>query len=159
MSKQKKSLKRQQNKPQLKVICPYCIKPAKLVDSAVVYFGTSYGMMWLCAPCDAYVGTHKGSKQHLPLGRLANAELRKWKIRAHAAFDPLWKNGEMSRGKAYLLLQDLMGISAGQAHIGEFTVDDCKLLIQKLRERREGHAAPNDVFVPTRITAEQFLSL
>jgi hypothetical protein len=159
MSKQKKSLKRQQNKPQLKVICPYCIKPAKLVDSIVVYRTASYGMMWLCAPCDAYVGTHRDSKQHIPLGRLANAELRKWKIRAHAAFDPLWKNGEMSRGKAYLLMQDLMGISAGQAHIGEFTVDDCKLLIEKLKERRENLAAAGQLFVPRPLTAYEFMAL
>jgi hypothetical protein len=158
MSKLKKKMARRQNKPQLKVICPYCIKPANLVDSAVVY-GTSYGKMWLCSPCDAYVGTHKDSKQHIPLGRLANAELRRWKIRAHDAFDPLWKSGEMSRGKAYLLMQDLMGISAGQAHIGEFTVDDCKSLIEKLRERRANLAAAGKLFVRPPMTAQQFLSL
>ena len=31
----------------------------------------------------AYVGVHKGTDK--PLGRLANAELRYWKKRAHAA--------------------------------------------------------------------------
>jgi len=81
----------------MKVICPYCGKNAVLTDSAVVYHGRSYGMIWLCRPCWAYVGTHKNSRKHAPLGRIANAELRDWKKKVHAAFDPLWKDGEMSR--------------------------------------------------------------
>jgi hypothetical protein len=35
------------------------------------------------------VGCHKGTTK--PLGRLADAELREWKKRAHAAFDPVWQ--------------------------------------------------------------------
>lgn len=35
----------------------------------------------------------------VPLGRLANAELQRWRNTAHAMFDPLWKSGSMSRVK------------------------------------------------------------
>lgn len=115
-----------------KVICPYCNQPAKLVDSAVVYGGRSYGNIWDCRPCDAYVGVHKNNDKNMPLGRLANAELRAWKIKAHAAFDPIWKDGRMSRGKAYALLQELMGLPKEHSHIGLFDVADCKRLIDKL---------------------------
>ena len=83
----------------LVVTCPYCQKPAVLEDSAVVYRWRSYGMIWRCAPCDAYVGTHKNSRQHAPLGRLANKELREWKKAAHRAFDPVWKNCNCGRAR------------------------------------------------------------
>ena len=73
------------------VICDYCGTPADFVDSSVVYHGHSFGMIYLCPRCGAYVGVHKGSDK--PLGRLANSELRNWKKAAHAAFDPLWKYG------------------------------------------------------------------
>ncbi|WP_278247013.1 zinc-finger-containing protein [Agathobaculum desmolans] len=72
------------------VICNYCGRKAELVDSKVIY-GTSYGMMYLCRRCNAYVGCHKGTDR--PLGRLADAELRYWKKAAHAVFDPLWRQG------------------------------------------------------------------
>lgn len=61
------------------VICDYCGTPADFVDSSVVYHGHSFGMIYLCPRCGAYVGVHKGSDK--PLGRLANSELRNWKRR------------------------------------------------------------------------------
>lgn len=58
------------------VYCPYCGRQAEYVDSKVIY-GRSYGMAYLCRNCDAYVGVHRGTDE--PLGRLADASLRKWK--------------------------------------------------------------------------------
>ena len=118
-------------------ICPYCNHVAKLVDSKVIYRVRSYGMMWYCAPCNAYVGVHKDSKDHQPLGRLANAELRGWKIKAHAVFDPLWKSGNMKRKEAYHHLADLMGIPVKETHMGWFDVDQCKRVVALLGEQRE----------------------
>ena len=43
------------------VICDYCGTPADFVDSSVVYHGHSFGMIYLCPRCGAYVGVHKGS--------------------------------------------------------------------------------------------------
>ena len=117
----------------MKVNCPYCQKRAKLADSACVYNGVSYGMIWLCVPCDAYVGTHKNSKDHAPLGRLANKELREWKKKAHAAFDPLWKSKRMKRTDAYRLMRERLGMTPDQAHIGKFDVSECKRLIEELK--------------------------
>ena len=71
-----------------KVVCPYCGQVAVLVDSSIVY-GRSFGLIYLCAPCDAYVGTHKGSPRHAPLGTLANKELREARLKAHEILDPL----------------------------------------------------------------------
>ena len=61
----------------MNVICDYCGKPAQFVDSASVYHGHSYGMVYYCPDCQAWVGVHKGTDR--PLGRLADAELRRWK--------------------------------------------------------------------------------
>lgn len=72
------------------VYCDYCGRRAEYVDSRIVY-GMSRGKIYLCRNCMAYVGVHKGTDK--PLGRLANAELRRWKKAAHHAFDPLWKFG------------------------------------------------------------------
>lgn len=117
----------------MNVTCPYCGQEAKLVDSATIY-SRSYGMIWDCRPCDAYVGTHKSSSNHAPLGRLANAELRHWRKQAHAAFDRLWRDTTLLRREAYVLMQQIMGMTAAEAHIGQFDVEQCKQLIEKLSD-------------------------
>ena len=117
-----------------KVFCDYCGRRAEYVDSKVVY-GRSYGMIYLCRNCMAYVGVHKGTDK--PLGRLANAELRHWKIQAHDAFDPLWKYGPFKgrRNEAYAWLASQMGLPVEKTHIGMFDVQQCKRVIQICKER------------------------
>lgn len=76
-------------------ICPYCGQPTEYVDSAAVYHGISYGMIYLCRKCDAYVGVHRGTDK--ALGRLANRSLREWKKRAHYYFDPISRTPLINR--------------------------------------------------------------
>lgn len=117
-----------------KPTCPYCGQPGKCVDSKVIY-GRSYGPAWVCAnypTCDSYVGCHPGSKR--PLGRMANAELRAAKKRAHAAFDPLWRSKTMSRSDAYYWLAKAIGIHVTEAHIGMFGVAQCEATVKACRE-------------------------
>lgn len=122
-------------------VCPYCSNESQLVDSAVVY-GRSYGPIYLCQPCDAYVGVHKGTTK--PLGRLANKELRGWKQRAHAAFDPLWQHKlakrrrergpeykkHWARNSGYAWLAKQLGIERNDCHIGMFDVETCKRVVE-----------------------------
>jgi hypothetical protein len=115
------------------VICNYCGCPAKLVDSKEVY-GKSYGMIYLCKPCDAWVGVHKNTRDHVPLGLLANAELREWKKLAHAAFDPLWNTGNMSRSKAYRRLAETLGRK--KIHIGQSDIEMCMKIIMAANDLR-----------------------
>lgn len=121
------------------VFCPYCGKRAEFVDSAEVYHGRSYGMIYLCRPCDAYVGCHGNGKGDSPKGRLANAELRRWKIAAHNAFDPLWKFGPFRgrRNIAYAWLAEQMGLPKEKTHIGMFDVAECQQVIQICTNRKE----------------------
>lgn len=71
-------------------VCPYCNRKAVLLmnSSELYYNHINYGPVWICRPCDAWVGCHKNQSgsRIVPKGRLANAELRKAKIEAHAAF-------------------------------------------------------------------------
>ena len=121
-----------------KVFCDYCGRRAEYVDSKIIY-GKSYGMIYLCRNCMAYVGVHKGTDK--PLGRLANAELRRWKKEAHAAFDPLWQRGRFRgrRNDAYRWLAEQMGIPVEETHIGMFDIEQCRRAIQIIgnAERKE----------------------
>lgn len=114
-------------------ICPYCNKPSKYVDSEIIY-GKSYGMVYYCGDCRAWVGVHKGTDK--ALGRLANKELRDWKIKAHDLFDKMWmvrmqqgysKNN--ARNMAYRWLSEQLNLTIDKTHIGMFDVDQCKKVV------------------------------
>lgn len=112
-------------------ICPYCSQPAEYVDSAVIY-GKSYGMIYLCRPCDAYVGCHKKSDK--ALGRLANRTLRGAKKQAHFYFDKIWKDGLMERTEAYSWLSENMGVIRDLTHIGMFNEEQCAKVVELSRQ-------------------------
>jgi hypothetical protein len=114
-------------------ICPYCQGKTAFVDSSYIY-GISYGMVYICKPCKAYVGVHKGTSK--ALGRLANKELRNAKKDAHSVFDQLWAikvsagySKSESRAKAYKWLSDEMGIPSEKTHIGMFDVEQCNKVV------------------------------
>ena len=115
----------------LKVPCPYCGDEAKLKDSSIVY-GKSYGKIWICEPCNAYVGVHKNSPTFKPLGTLADAPTREWRKKAHAAFDPLWKGGKMTRDEAYQWLSDCLWKTRDCAHIGKSTAGECRHIVEEV---------------------------
>lgn len=117
----------------MKVICDYCGKDAILVTGKDLYPHRPdlYGVRaWQCKPCKASVGCHKNSKKNAPLGRLANSELKKLKMDAHAAFDPLWKSGKMRRKEAYALLANKLSIEINKCHIGMFNEEMCRRVVE-----------------------------
>lgn len=66
------------------------------------------------------------------MGIPANKATKKARIRAHAAFDSLWKGGPFSRAQAYSWMQVVMGMTPDDAHIGRFTEEQCDLLVEKV---------------------------
>lgn len=127
------------------LICPYCDSNAPLSSTTRIYHGRDFGLAYICEKfpeCDSYVGVHKGTEK--PLGRLANKELRDWKIKAHAAFDELWRRKlakrrrergsdykvVYARGSGYKWLREQLGIEAKDCHIGMFDVDMCKRVVE-----------------------------
>lgn len=113
-------------------VCPYCDQDSAFVSSVEIY-GKDYGMAYWCKPCDAYVGCHKGTDN--ALGRLANKELRGWKIVTHEYFDKLWKGGQMKRAEAYQWLSESLGLPAEYTHIGMFSVRTCKKVIELSKQK------------------------
>ena len=120
-----------------KPICPYCMSEATIVGGAIIYPHREdlYPLrFWVCSGSElnphtlSYVGCHKGTEN--PLGRLANRELREWKKKAHAAFDPLWKGGVFdSRNGAYRWLANTLNISSEDCHIGLFDIKMCQRVV------------------------------
>lgn len=116
-------------------ICPYCGNKPQLLNSSTVYQSSDdYGKLWVCLDCQAWVGCHQGSDR--PLGRLADKELRTWKMEAHNWFDPLWKKKVEqgmkkyeARNAAYQYLADAMAIDKKVCHIGMFDIEQCKQVV------------------------------
>ena len=104
--------------------CIYCGAQVIFTSNAEVY-GREYGngKCYRCTKCDSYVGVHDGT--NIPLGRLANKEIRALKVQCHNLFDPAWKGSQkhLRRGEAYKLLARELGIPAKECHFGWFDKD------------------------------------
>ncbi len=119
----------------MKPRCPYCKRESELVTGERIYpqrRDLHELNFYLCTTCGAYVGCHPGSKR--PLGRLADAELRRWKMKVHEVLDPLWTRGRMKRSQAYSHLANRMGIRKQDCHIGMFDAEQCRQAVRILSE-------------------------
>lgn len=113
-------------------ICPYCGKESELIDSAEVY-GESYGAMYICRDCNAYVGCYSGTTT--ALGRLADADLRKAKMRARHYLDQLWKDRRHRRYSTYTWLSKQLGIPRELTHVGMSDIEQCRRIAEICRTR------------------------
>lgn len=113
----------------MEVKCPYCNTQAEKVTGNIMYPHREdlyHLLFWRCVPCNAQVGTHKGS-DGIPFGKLANKEDRLARQLAHTRFDALWKFGRIPhRGTAYSMLAEHMGMTKEECHIGNFNQEQCK---------------------------------
>ena len=82
--------------------------------------------------CDAYVRVHTGTT--IPVGSLANHELRTLRRTAHQYFDQLYLSGMMSKQDAYQWLADLLSAPLSKAHIGYLGEYYCKVVIEESRK-------------------------
>lgn len=127
-------------------ICPYCNKPARIVGGDAIYpdrRDLALLKFHLCSPCDAYVGCHAPGARFrdaagrkvvsdgtLPMGRLANSELRRARMAAHQAFDPTWRNAGTPRRAAYEWLANQLKLPVDRTHIGGFDVAQCRQVVE-----------------------------
>lgn len=135
------------NSKQPVVKCQYCNGFAKLVYGDFIYPhrpDLKNKAFYHCSNGhpSSYVGCHKGTIQ--PMGVLANAELRKAKSAAHKAFDGLWLNKVMTRPKAYAWLAGQMRLPKSQTHIGMFSVEQCKKVVQLVENYLESKGIENE---------------
>lgn len=115
--------------------CPYCRSLGRLTSGREVYPhrpDLASKPIYACMPCGAWVGCHPGTTK--PLGRMANADLRALKKKAHEVFDRRWKGRQSVNGSprksAYTWLAARMGMEFKRCHIGYFSEDECTRVIE-----------------------------
>lgn len=103
-----------------------CGRPVEIAHHEQVYGGeySDWPWMYRCAPCDASVGMHPFT--NIPLGTLADRELRAIRKACKQPFEMLWQNGRMDRKAAYGGLARHLRIPVEQCHFGWFDADTCR---------------------------------
>ncbi len=130
--------------------CHHCQKPALLVFGDDIYPHRPDLYMkrfYVCRPCAAWVGCHPAADAYgrhgqgdgsVPLGTPANAALRALRHRAHLAFDPMWKSGQMTRRAAYQWLADQLKMERRLCHIGHMGLDQCDAVLAAVADLHRG---------------------
>lgn len=119
------------------VICPEC--GAKMVLRETTKFKWNNGenrLFYGCSRFPACKGTHGAHPGGAPLGTPADAATKQARMRAHAAFDLLWKpiGARLTQDEAYLWMQSKMGMKSSEAHIGKFNAEQCESLISHVNQ-------------------------
>lgn len=94
-------------------------------------FGQFYG----CTTFPICKGTHGAHPDGRPMGIPADKETRDARVKAHAAFDTLWKTNLMKRTDAYRWVRKAMDLPADKAHISMFSKAQCALLCALIKAR------------------------
>ena len=112
--------------------CNYCGSPAILKPASEIFHDPKQkGYVYVCShypACDAYVSAHDHT--HLPMGTLANGDLRHKRILAHRALQHLCKSRHMEKREVYIWLQSKLGLNSKQTHIGQFSDWMCDEVIR-----------------------------
>lgn len=105
--------------------CPYCSGPAKILTHKEIYGKDFNDWPWMygCKRCDAYVGMHPFT--NIPLGTIANAELRKARNVCKKSFERIWQEGRKTRSEAYAWLAEQMKMTREACHFGWFNAEQC----------------------------------
>ena len=113
--------------------CPYCGSTVVYRSADGIYQDNSNGtMLYVCSKypeCDAYVRVHVGT--NIPVGTLANHELRELRKTAHHYFDQLYKSGYMTKDDAYHWLAEVIMAPLSEAHIGCLGEYYCRMVIEE----------------------------
>ena len=117
----------------INIKCSYCGSRAYLRPSSVVYgdhTDDAGSKLYVCArypACDAYVAAHRNTL--LPMGTLADRNLRRKRMEAHSELNRLIASGLMTRKQAYRWLQVQLGLPESMAHIAMFSEYLCDRVI------------------------------
>ena len=121
--------------------CLYCSKTIIFRSADGIYKENNRNtMLYVCSGypiCDAYVRVIPGTK--VPVGSMANGNLRALRKEAHAQFDKLYLTELMTRSQAYEWLAGILQVPLSKAHIGQLGEYYCRQIIaesQRLLENR-----------------------
>jgi len=100
-------------------------------------FGTwFYG----CSRWPSCNGTLPAEVDGAPRGEPRTKELQGWRAKAHKVFDEIWKTGRnrVHRRTAYAWLRRVMVLPPDKAHISRMDVEQCKRVIEMVKEKGPG---------------------
>ncbi len=103
--------------------CPECGAPMELREG-------KYGKFYGCTRFPDCKGAHGAHPDGRPLGTPADSETKQWRMKAHDAFDALWKSGDMERNEAYDWLCEQMELDREDCHIGKFDKRQCESVVE-----------------------------
>lgn len=106
--------------------CPECGAPLILLEGKEFrrpFYGCATFRRTGCS------GSHSAHPDGSPMGVPANRETKNARVRAHDAFDRMWRGMGMERDDAYRWMQKAMGLTVEDAHIGRFTIIECEKLV------------------------------
>ena len=134
MKKSKTNKRKGFNIPGMKNMkCPYCNSAVLRRSADGIYKNNKDDtQLYVCSKypaCDSYVRIHKGTD--IPVGSLANPQLRALRVKAHKQFDKLHQCGIMSKKEAYGWLAHMLQSPKSQAHIGYLSEYYCNLVISE----------------------------
>jgi len=124
--------------------CNLCGAAVRIASHEEIY-GRAYNewpWAYRCEGCRAHVGMHPYTA--IPLGSLANEEIRRARTLSKGLFEQLWKGGgAMTRTDAYKALAAHMNIPMSACHFGSFDVEQCRVAYRWARDRlrENGHTA------------------
>jgi len=127
--------------------CPVCGDRPMLVTGYSIYHGRpdlEHKLFWQCPRKCSQVGCHDGTS--VPLGGLATDAMRRARQRAHKAFDAMWGDGvQCSRGNAYRMLAERLGIPVEETHIARFDVQTCDRVVEICAAWKAEREASRDI--------------
>lgn len=135
--------------------CDYCSAPATLARAGdkIYPYRDDHGPLWVCAPCQAWIGIFPRSTRNVPLGRLADANLREFKAKLHAALEPLVQakvrrdacNVFEARAKGLKWLAQQIGADPEKTTIHSLNNAQCARALAVVEHFEQGrHANPSE---------------
>lgn len=94
---------------------------------------TRRGRFYGCTRHPLCDGAHGAFADGRPVGIAANKATRHARTRAHAAFDRLWRDGQMTRKQAYAWLAGQLGMTEEECHLGKFDHATCRRVVEAVR--------------------------
>jgi hypothetical protein len=136
--------------------CDYCGAPATLARAGDENYPyrEDHGPLWMCAPCQAWIGVFPRSKRNVPLGRLADARLRELKTLLYDALEPLAQakvrrdgcNVFEARAKGIRWIAQEIGVESPEKQsIHTFDAEQCERAVEAIqRFTQKSERPPQD---------------
>lgn len=117
--------------------CPYCGSPVVIRSADGIYKeNKNDAKLYVCSKypvCDAYVRIQPGT-DNIPIGSMANGELRALRIKAHRYFDCIHQSGLLTKRDAYAWLANAISAPMSHAHIGQLSEYYCRVVIEESKQ-------------------------